>query len=291
MARPRIFAALALVACLSATSLGQTRPAQPTVASVTPAGTDLVIGIGAADHLVGVSNYDGDRPDVAAIPHIGDYLTIDWEKLAASHAQILLLQHADDRIPFAIRDHCKELGIRIVNLKIETIDDILWEMGNLADALHEGEKGQDAIDKLRAQLDAVRDSVKGQPPILTLIVTDASGQDLVGPDTFLDEILTDAGGKNAATKLGRRYASVDREMLLSLAPDVIIQLISDGDKTPQVLERAANFWTTLPDLPAVKNNQVHVVTKWYAELPGSHIGDMAEIFAQILHPTGPTSKP
>src|SRR6184192_363303 len=56
---------------------------EPTVASLSPAATDLLVGIGAADHLVAVSNYDARRQEIEGLPRVGDYRTQDWEKLAA----------------------------------------------------------------------------------------------------------------------------------------------------------------------------------------------------------------
>lgn len=258
--------------------------AQPRVASVTPAGTDLLLGIGAADHLVAVSNFDGDREGIAGKPRIGDYQTIDWEKLASVHPQILLIQESANRVTDAINQRSNDLGIRIVNLRIETIEDIFDEMALLAQAVGETDNGKRAVLRIQNQLAAVQASVAGEPQVRTLIVTNDNGLDVAGPDTFLDELLTIAGGQNVAAGLGKRYASLDRETLVSMSPDVVIQLLPDGDKTPQVMAQAAQFWTSLSDLPAVKNHRVYTVTDWYALEPSVHVGDLAAQFAHLLHP-------
>ena len=93
----------------------EVRGTPPRIASVTPAGTDLLIAVGGADHLVAVSNYDDDREGITGKPRIGDYSNVDWEKLASVHAQYLLLQESPDRVSDAIKERCTELGIAIVN--------------------------------------------------------------------------------------------------------------------------------------------------------------------------------
>jgi iron complex transport system substrate-binding protein len=256
----------------------------PRVASVTPAGTDLLIGIGAADHLVAVSNYDDPREGIQGKPRIGDYQSIDWEKLAEQHPQILLVQEADNRLGGATDQRAQELGIRIVNLKIETIQDIYDEMSKLADLVGQPSSGKQAVLQLQSQLATVRQSVAGKPPVRTLIVTNESGLDIAGPNTFLDELLTIAGGTNVASGISRRYASLDRETLIAYSPDAIVQLIPDGDKTPQVIAQAQRFWQSLPDLPAVKNHRVYIVTDWYSLQPGFRVGQLAATFAHLLHP-------
>src|SRR5258708_36506004 len=61
----------------------------PTIASLVPAATDLLVGMGAGDHLVAVSNYD-QVADAASLPRVGDYQPIDWEKLAVIPPNILI---------------------------------------------------------------------------------------------------------------------------------------------------------------------------------------------------------
>jgi iron complex transport system substrate-binding protein len=257
---------------------------EPRVASVTPAGTDLLIGIGAADHLVGVSNYDDPREGIVGKPKIGDYQNIDWETLAQLKPQILIVFYAADRIPPALQQRCEQMEIRIVNVKLETMDNIYAETDRLAQAVGEIAAGKAAVAALKAKLAATAHRVAGLPRVKTLIVTGDSGLGVAGPGTFLDELLKIAGGENAVSSPGPLYREIDKEMLRSLAPDAVIQLIPDGEKTPQILKTASQFWDSLPEIPAVRDHQVHVLTEWYSMQPGFRVGILSEKFADILHP-------
>ena len=276
---------------IATSALGPTA-GEPAIASITPAGTDLVIGIGAGDRLVGVSNFDDDREGTAGKPRIGDYQNINWEKLAGLGANVLLLQYAQDRVPPYIQQKCADMGIKIVDLKLDTIDEIAQGMMTLADTIGRPEQGRTVAAALRAKLDAVRLRVAGRPRVRALIVTNDGNFALAGPGEFLDELLRIAGGENAAESLGKPYPEVDREMIMSLAPDVVIRLVPDGDRKPQVVQQGDRIWDSLTDLPAVKNHRVYVLTEWYGELPGVRVGDLAQKFADILHPetTSPESQ-
>src|SRR5258705_13722080 len=71
--------------------------AEPKVASLVPAATDLIVSMGAGDHLVGISNYDdSSRAELKHLPKIGDYQTIDWERLRALKPQILIIFQSPD---------------------------------------------------------------------------------------------------------------------------------------------------------------------------------------------------
>jgi iron complex transport system substrate-binding protein len=253
------------------------------VASITPAGTDLLIGMGTANDLVGVSNFDDEREGTAGKPRIGDYQSIDWEKLSAVDANVLLVQYAADRMPGFVTQQCAAMGIRIVNLKLDTIDEICQAMMTLGGVVRETDAGTLAAAKLRGQLDTVAQGVKGLPRVRALVVTSDQDFSLAGPGEFLDELLTVAGGENAAAGLGKAYPAVDREMIVKMSPDVVIRLIPDGDQKPQVVEQGDKIWASMSELPAVKNHRVYVVTDWYCEMPGFRVGKIAEKFAECLH--------
>lgn len=278
-----IVAGMLLARCGPGTDEHSNQAGPVRIASITPAGTDLVIGLGAGDDLVGVSNYDDDREGTAGKARVGDYQTIEWEKLAVLKPNILILQYSQDRVPADIKQRCDANGIRVVNLKLDTIEEIYTGLETLGAAIGQPQKGRDAANAMKAKLDAVRARVAGLPRVRTLIVTGDESFSLAGPGEFLDQLLQIAGGQNVAAPLGKPYPSVDREMLLSLSPDVVIRLVPDGDKKPQVLAQGQRMWDSLADLPAVKNHRVYVLTDWYSELPGFRVGEMAEKFADILH--------
>jgi len=65
---------------------------------------------------------------------------------------------------------------------------------------------------------------------------------------------------------------------------VVIRLVPDGDRKPQVVEQGERIWESLSDVPAVKNHRVYVVSVWYGEMPGFRIGELAEKLAEVIHP-------
>jgi ABC-type Fe3+-hydroxamate transport system substrate-binding protein len=78
-------------------------------------------------------------------------------------------------------------------------------------------------------------------------------------------------------------------MLVSLKPDVIIQLLPGASE--QIKERAAENWKNLPQIPAVASGRVYTVDAWYALLPGWHVADLAEQFSECLHTNQPSTMP
>ena len=254
----------------------------PAVASLSPAATDLLIGMGAGDHLVAVSNFDADRDDIRGLDRVGDYRTQDWEKLSALRPQKMIIQMRPDRLPAGLRGRAEKLGIELVNLTIDGLDDVFKAIPQLGKAVGEEPKAEAQLARLRKQVETVRRRVVGAPKVKALIVVNDDARMVAGPGTFLDDILKTVGGENAADPLDTPWPTVDREKILQLQPQVVIHLLPAA--SPQVVREAKKFWASLPELPAVRDKRVHVLTEWYALLPGDHVGQLAEQYALILHP-------
>ncbi len=261
----------------------------PTVVSLVPAATDLIAGMGAADHLVGISTWDSDRAETAGLPRIGDYRTIDWEKLILADPDVMIVQFAPTKIPAGLRDEADALDIQLVNVRINRLDDLFMTLDQLGDALSEQTKSAEAQRTLRARLDAVRNRIAGAPAVATLITRAEPSHALacVGGGNYLDELLTIAGGKNVLGGGENSYPTIDQERVLDLQPQVVLALLPGA--SPQVIEQTRSFWQNMPEVPAVRDGRVYILTEPFLLLPGLSAGHVAEIFADRLHP--PTTQP
>jgi ABC-type hemin transport system substrate-binding protein len=261
------------------------------VASLVPAATDMLIGMGAREHLVAVSNFES-APDVKDLPRVGDYQTTDWETLARLRPDAMVIQMAPDRVPPGLRQRADELRIELVNVRIDRLEHVFDTIQQLGAVAGERDKGRDAAVKLRQRFDKLREESAAKPPVRVLIIRDENGQDVIGPDNYLDDILKVVNATNAAAELGKPYPSVDRDKLTTLAPEAVIVLLPDAN--PQTVESIRRFWASMPNLPATKTGRISIITDPHAQLPGSHLADLARKIADELRPpptTNPTTAP
>ncbi len=251
-----------------------------TVASLVPAATDLIMGMGAEDQLVAVSNYDRNRADVKSLPKVGDYLTTDWEQLAALEPEAMIVQLAPQRMPAGLKQRADELGIRLVNVHIDRVADVFTTLTSLGTVLHDPGKADRAAAELHRQLEAVRQRHAGRAAVRTLIVLDTDVQAVAGRNNFLNDLLEIAGGENVVPAEMGPWPTIDHEMLMKLDPEVILQLLPEASVA--VTTEARRVWGRFPQLPAVASGRVRTLTQWYVLQPGWHIGQTAELFAEGL---------
>src|SRR5687767_8215869 len=134
--RPRICRLMTLLLVLGATPACD-RPGPPSsatrpsghrkIASLVPAATDMLLGMGAGDHVVAVSNYDT-AAAVKDLPRVGDYQTTDWETLARVRPDVMIIQLLPERVPEGLKQRAAELGIELVNVKIVNLEDVFNAM-------------------------------------------------------------------------------------------------------------------------------------------------------------------
>lgn len=257
-----------------------TRPVKsPTVASLMPAATDLILGMGAGDHLVAVSYQDADRPELAGLPKVGDYQNFDWEKITTLKPAIIVVFMSPERIPQALHQRVEQLSAKLVNMRIERITEIFTEIKRLGALLNEEAKAAQAAQSLQTELDAVRQRVRGKPRPRVLLIREQNLQGAVGKETFLDDALDIAGGHNAHPNVG--WPNIDRETLVSLKPGVIFHLLPGA--SPQVVQTAETSWAQVKQIPALRDTRVHILTDWWILQPGLHVAKTAGKMADLLH--------
>ena len=274
-----LLAILVLAGCQREVPRPMPPATRPTVISLVPAATDLILGMGAGAHLVGVSNYDINRPAIEGLPRVGDYQQFDWEQIGSLRPDLMIVFMAADRMPEALRQRSGQLGIELVNVRPESLEDAFKELERLGRLLNEPGKAAAAASRLRDQLAAVRKRVEGRPRVRTLMVHTAGGEGVVGRGNFLNDLLELAGGENVIEASG--WKTIDREQLMALKPEVIIQLLPEASE--QVVEQAKRTMASAKGVPAVDHGRVFYVTEWWAVQPGMQMGVMAERMAGMLH--------
>ncbi len=240
----------------------------PTVASLVPSGTDVILGAGMGEHLVAVSNYCRANPAAAGYPTVGDYQTTDWERLTALKPDAALVFMAESRVPQGMRDRFHDVGTKLVVVKVETVADVLnsiTQMGELTTETARAAEARRALEARLAEIKARAAKRDTHPRTLILLGEDATG--VIGPGGFLDELLTMTGAKNAAATLTGAYPSIDAEKLRQLAPERVVCLMPNASAVQVSAMREHMTSRGYPDAT--------ILTEWYLLQPGMEIADIA----------------
>jgi hypothetical protein len=102
-----------------------------------------------------------------------------------------------------------------------------------------------------------------------------------GPNTWVDEIITKAGGHNIFHDSISQYPIVNSETIIERNPEfIILQSHSAGGRTTEEV-KARTGWNLID---AVQNNKIYIVDENLFLRPGPRIVDGLYTLTMILHP-------
>jgi len=84
--------------------------------------------------------------------------------------------------------------------------------------------------------------------------------------------------------LHQQSVDMSTEMIITRAPEVVIELHYGESLAPERLEAERRVWNVLASVPAVKNGKVHLLVGDEFVVPGPRIVNAARRLAQALHP-------
>ena len=258
-------------------------PAQHIV-SLAPSNTEILYALGAGAALVGRDDYSDFPPEATQVPSIGnEYPHVNAETIVALHPDLVLAAGVTSPEDIAA---LTKLGLTVYATgSAASLDDIYRDIQSLGTLVGKAEAAKTLVDSMRARVAAVQTKVAAASahPIVfyELDATDPAKPWTAGPGSFVDQLLTLAGGTNAGNIAKDQYAQLSLEQLVSENPDIIVLGSANfGGQTP-ALVAARPGWQ---DIKAVKNHTVYTFDDNLVSRPGPRVADGLEKLAALIHP-------
>ena len=275
-----------LVACAEDAPPTPQTGEHPRIITLAPALTQVLIDLGLADHLVGVSEYDLVAPE--GLPVVGHYRDVDAERLLALRPTHVLMMVGVEGSPVRLTELSQQMGFKLAVFdypdKVENVWTILAdEQTGVGTALGVAERASRLREESLARLDTLGRLTGDLDRPRTLVVFSTQPNVMAsGPRTVNDELIRIAGGQNAAGDAAVQAPEFGREGLLALNPDVIILLMPAAPELVEDDPRLAIF-RGLP-LPAVTEGRIYLINDPAALLPSTSIVRIATQMAVTIHP-------
>lgn len=256
---------------------------RPTVVSLAPNVTELLFALNLGKHVIGRSSFCHYPSEVEQLPILGDAREVNFEKMIALAPDLAIFNTANA----ATYTRLTDVGIRVLSPRMETVDEVYQVIDLLGREFRVEAEAAALAQRLRGELDAVRRAADGARPVRTLVTFPGSistGGELlvVGRGTFLDEMLTLAGGRNVVE--ASAYPRINIETIVRWAPEVII-ISETGDFSPGLSdEKHRKQWAAWQAIPAVRDGRIVVLREPYLTIPGARMGAAARLLLKTLHP-------
>ena len=200
-------------------------PAHPQrVVSLSPAVTEIMYALGAQKLLVGRTDFCEFPPEVATIPSIGGISNLSIESILAMKPDLVI---SGSMVSRKATDQLDQMGVPMVCViekpRFQALYDNISAIGRLVGKEHEA----DSLNALmRERVNALDTNTLTQlhnnalPKVYYVVGFGAGGNFTAGGNTFINDIIRMAGGRNIAEDIeGWSYSL---EALMREDPDYII---------------------------------------------------------------------
>jgi len=244
------------------------------IASLNPATTELLFALGAGPRLVARTTWDV-WPDAArAVADVGPGLRPNVEAVLARHPDLVVLYaSAENRVAAG---QLRAAGIPVIALRTDRLADFVRASRELGRAVGESASAATVIDTMQRTLARVRAATAHlDHPTVFWHVWDSPVY-TIGAGSFLDELLTIAGGRNIYADRSEPSPQVSLEDVIARDPRIILAGVS-----------GKSALTTSPlwqGVRAVREHRVFVVDTNLVGRPSVRAGEAAVSIARLLHP-------
>ena len=254
------------------------------IVSLAPSNTELLFAIGAGDQVVGRDSFSDYPAAALSITDIGGgFGEIDTETLLTLEPDLIF---SADIIAPEQNEALESLGLTVFVLPNPLELSGLYDNLAVAGALtgHESEAAA-LVEDLQVRVTAVLNKVSAaetEPLVFyQLDSTDPNAPWTSGPGTFIDTLITLAGGRNLGAVLTDAWAQISAEELIAQDPDIILMgdAVWSGLTAADVAARPG--WD---GITAVRTGRVYAFDDNLVSRPGPRLVDGLEALARLLHP-------
>jgi iron complex transport system substrate-binding protein len=242
------------------------------IVSLAPSVTETLFALGLGDRVVGVTSYCDYPAEAAQKEKVGDTMRPSIEKIVALKPDLVIASTASQLEQF-VRDLDK-VGIPVYVSNPRDLAGVLASIGMIGEITGADDPARDLTGKMRARIDAIDSGMAGikeRPGVL--FVLGVEPLITVGGKSFINELISRAGGDSISRELEAEYPQYNLESAVAARPEVIF-LQSGESKLPERLNRT----------PAARAGRVFQIDDNLLLRPGPRIVDGLEQMAARIHP-------
>ena len=273
------------VLCLWLVIFQEVHAASQRVISTSPAITEILFAIGAGDRVVGVTDFCNYPEQACRLPSIGGPLNPSTETWITLKPDLIIIQEDSE----VIQKNAKIFEIPSLTVSVNNLNNILNSIQIIADSLHMPQAGHQLAIKIKTKIEDYRTHLKKIKPrqvLMLLSDTNDPSRDLyaVGRDTFLNELLTIAGGENVLPDTMARYPKVSKEYIIAKSPEIIIEVGPKSNLSKEETLARKKTWGKFSTLRAVKDDKLYFISADYILIPGPRLLNILDDFTRTIYP-------
>lgn len=258
------------------------------IISLAPNITEILYALNLGVNIVGVTRFCDYPPEALEKEKIGGLVDPDLEMIISLNPDLIIGFRGN---PLPLLEKMREFHLPVFILEMgTTVDSVFTLIRTVGDITWTEDRTDTLIEALNSRYTKILDSLQGLQHTPTVFFSlHGTGLWTCGKDSFMDDLLTKARGKNIAGNIRKSWLLFSREQLIHEDPDYIIIL----SKTQKEFLKAKEWMKQrayLKNLQAVKKENIYFLDENLATRPGPRIIDALDHLVHIIHPDRFSSK-
>lgn len=253
------------------------------IVSLAPSNTEILFAIGAGSQVVGRDEFSDYPADAKPLPSVGgSFGKYNNEAIVNLKPDLVLAASIN---PPELVDSLQKLGLAVYLLPNPTdLEGMYKNLDTVAQLTGHQAEAAKLVDSLKTRVAAVDEKVKSaqEKPIVfyELDATDPTAPYTSGPGTFVDLLISRAGGQNVGSSMKDAWAQISSEQLVMKNPQIILLGDAAYGISPESIKARAGW----QDLAAVKDGKIYTFDDNLVSRPGPRLVDGLETLAKLIHP-------
>ncbi|MDY6915068.1 MAG: helical backbone metal receptor [Candidatus Cloacimonadota bacterium] len=210
---------------------------------------EIIVKLGATENIVGVTKECDFPSDLQNKTIVGNFGKVDIEKvIELNPAKVFLTKLEQEELAITL----EKLDIPTFSAYPNSIETLFHTIEEVGKEINRTEQAQELVKNLKTQLSQLQ---KEQHSAQSRVYIEIYGEPLmsVSDDSYVGQLLRQAGGKNIFPSLPREYSRVSPEKVIVADPQIII-VTYPGISKAQIAARKG--WE---NISAVQNNRIYTV--------------------------------
>ena len=241
------------------------------IISLAPSITEILFALQLADRVIGVTSYCDFPNEAKAKEKVGDTIKPNLERLIALKPDLILISTASQLEK--ITNQLDQLGIPVFVTNPKSVVGVLTSIRKIGELTGAEQQAEELVANMQNRLAAVARQVTNQAAPRVLYVLQLSPLITAGKNTFINDLINQAGGHSISGEETADYPQFSRETALARAPEVIIIPESHGTELVNLEAVKQAFAPT----PAIKNNRLIRLNPDLIDRPGPRIVEGLEV--------------
>lgn len=226
--------------------------ASPRYISLAPSTTEILFALGLDQEIVGVSTYCNYPGQVKNITKIGDFSSPNIEKIVSLKPDYIFCTGLEQAPVIA---QLRELNFKVYVADPSTFQELFKSIKDIGELTGKVDNAAFLVEEMKSQIDKITSEVKNIPEdkkVKVFIEIWHEPLMTAGKGSFVDELITLAGGINIAHETVRPYSNYSPEKVISFNPQCIIMAYMDKEPPLKLIKQRFGW----DKIDAVKTQRV-----------------------------------